>query len=129
MRYLGIDYGKKRVGLALSDEAGEFALPHSVLPADAKLVSRVAALCNEQKVGAIVMGESKDFKQVANRIMTEALEFKTNLEKATGLPVHLEPEFMTSAEAEHIQGKNAMLDASAAALILKSFLEKQANKK
>ena len=97
MRHLGIDFGKKRVGVALSDEAGNFALPHSVLANDAHLVEQLKALCAEQSVGTIVMGESKDFKQVANPIMKAALVFKAELEKATGLPVHLEPEFMTSA--------------------------------
>ena len=125
MRHMGIDFGKKRVGVALSDEVGNFALPHSVLANDTQLIDRLKVLCAEQKVGAIVMGESKDFKQVANPIMKLALVFRAELEKATGLPVHLEPEFMTSAEAEHLQGKNAMLDASAAALILKSYLEKR----
>ncbi len=124
MRHIGIDFGKKRVGVALSDEAGNFALPHSVLTNDARLIERLKLLCSEQGVGAIVMGESKNFQQQDNPIMKAALAFKTELEKATGLPVHLEPEFMTSAEAEHLQGKNAMLDASAAALILKSYLEK-----
>lgn len=124
MRHMGIDFGKKRVGVALSDEVGNFALPHSVLANDARIIDQLKTLCVEHKVGTIVMGESKDFKQVANPIMKSALVFKADLEKATGLPVHLEPEFMTSAEAEHLQGKNAMLDASAAALILKSYLEK-----
>lgn len=124
MRHIGIDFGKKRVGVALSDEAGNFALPHSVLANDAQLVPQLAALALEQKAGAIVMGESKNFQQQDNPIMKAGLVFKAELERATGLPVHLEPEFMTSAEAEHLQGKNAMLDASAAALILKSYLEK-----
>ncbi len=124
---MGIDFGKKRVGVALSDEAGNFALPHSVLANDTQLVDRLKALCTEQKVSEIVMGESKNFQQQANPIMKAALLFKMELEKATGLSVHLEPEFMTSAEAEHLQGKNAMLDASAAALILKSFLDKRRN--
>ena len=123
---MGIDYGKKRVGIALSDEGGEFALPHSVFVNSARLeelVEKVAKLCVEQKVGAIVMGESKDFHQVANPIMKDAMKFKAAIEEATKISVYLEPEFMTSAEAEHLQGKNKMLDASAAALILKSFLE------
>ncbi|TSC67424.1 MAG: hypothetical protein CEO19_233 [Parcubacteria group bacterium Gr01-1014_73] len=56
--------------------------------------------------------------------MKNIREFKIRLEKETGLFVHFEPEFLTSAEAARLQGKNAKLDAAAAALILKSFLEK-----
>jgi RNase H-fold protein (predicted Holliday junction resolvase) len=48
---------------------------------------------------------------------------KENLENETQLPVHLHPEFMTSLEAERLQGHNDMHDASAAAIILKSYLE------
>ncbi len=128
MRYLGIDFGKKRVGIALSDEGGQFAMAHSVLPNNESLIKSIGELCTKQKVGAIVMGESKNFKQEENVIMKEVYKTKEALEKATGLPVYLEPEFMTSAEAEHLQGKNAMLDASAAALILKSYLDKEAYK-
>lgn len=124
MRYMGIDYGRKRIGVAISDEVGNFAFPHSVLTANGELISKIKSLCQEQKVGAIVMGESKDFHQKDNPIMKAVLAFKLEIEKETALPVYLEPEFMTSAEAEHLQGKNDKLDASAAAIILKSFLEK-----
>ena len=59
--------------------------------------------------------------------MTEIKPFVENLKKL-GLSVHLHPEFLTSAEAERLQGKNHMHDASAAALILKSYLETKNNK-
>ena len=129
MRYLGIDYGMKRVGVALSDETSEFALPHNVLPNDKKLLAAVAGICRDKDVGAIILGESKNFAGEDNPIMKNIREFKIRLEKETGLFVHFEPEFFTSVEAGRIQGKNAKLDASAAALILKSFLEKRNYKK
>lgn len=143
MRYLGIDYGSKRVGLAVSDEAGEFALPLAVLPNDQKLLSEIKKIISEKKIEAVVLGESKNFKGEDNEVMADIRKFKTALEKETGLPVLLEPEFMTSAEAKRItppvsgqnrktgvrlrrpETKNVMLDASAAALILQSFLNKQ----
>lgn len=124
MRFLGIDYGSKRVGAALSDEAGEFALPLQVLPNTATLLPALKKIIAEKKVGAVVLGESKNFKGEPNLIMKKIAEFKRVLEDETGLPVHLEPEFLTSAEAERVQGKNRMQDASAAALILKSYLER-----
>ena len=49
---------------------------------------------------------------------------KSVLEGELEIPVYLEPEFYTSAEAERVQGKSALTDASAAALILKSYLER-----
>ena len=126
MRYLGIDYGSKRVGLAISDEAGEFAFAHSVLQNNVELLPEIKKIIAEKDVEVVVLGESKNYKGEENVIMKAIKEFKVELEKVTGLPVYLEPEFMTSAEAERIQGKNKMHDASAAALILKSYLDKYA---
>lgn len=127
MRYMAIDYGTKRVGISLSDERGEFAFAHAVAKADKHLVPTLAALCKEKAVGAIVVGESRNFKGEENPIMKQVHAFVKNLQEAAGIPVILEPEFMTSAEASHIQGAGDMLDASAAALILKSYLDKKAN--
>lgn len=128
MRYLGIDYGEKRVGVAISDESGTIALPHAVLPNDKFLFGEIKKICESRKVEAVVMGESTDFKGKPNPIMKSINMFKGEIERDLDVPVFLEPEFMTSMEAEHIQGKNALHDASAAALILKSYIDRQKNK-
>ena len=124
MRILGIDYGSKRIGLALSDEGRQFAMPLIVINSTKNLLDEVLKIAKEKETTEIVMGESKNYKGEANVIMSESLEFKKQLE-TNGLTVHLEPEFMTSANAERFQGKHDMLDASAAALILQSFLDKE----
>ena len=124
MRILGIDYGSKRIGLALSDEGRQFAMPLIVLNSTKNLLDEVLKIAKEKETTEIVMGESKNYKGEANVIMSESLEFKKQLE-TNGLTVYLEPEFMTSANAERFQGKHDMLDASAAALILQSFLDKE----
>jgi len=122
MRYLGIDFGSKRVGLALSDEGGKFAIPHSVLPNDHKLIGKIVALCKD--VQGIVLGESVDDKGENNKIMELIIPFKKELEGVTRLPVIYEKEYMSSQHAEFFQGKHDMLDASAAALILQRYLDK-----
>ncbi len=124
MRFLGIDYGEKRVGIAISDEANSFAIPKGVFKNDRELVVCLKKMCEENSITEIVLGESKNYQGLPNQIMKRALVFKEEIERTLGLPVHLEPEYMTSAEAEQIQGKNEMLDASAAALLLKSYLDK-----
>ncbi len=129
MRYLGIDYGSKRVGVSVSDESASFAFPLVVLTNSESLIRDISGLCIEHDIGEIVVGESRDFAQKENEIMKEILPFVEKLKKEVGLPVHMHPEFMTSSEAEHVQGKNAMHDASAAALILKSYLDTEKNKK
>lgn len=127
MRYLGVDYGTKRVGLALSDEDGNFAYPLIVLENTEDLISVIVKLCKENNVGTVVVGESKDFSQKENDIMREIKPFVKNLEDSAGLKVFMHPEFMTSMEAERLQGSNDMNDASAAAIILKSYLESHDN--
>lgn len=124
MKLLGIDYGSKRVGIAFSDEKGEFAIPFSVLNFSKNILNEVIDLAKEKEIKEIVMGESKNYKGEANAILKDSLNFKSELEKQ-GYIVHLEPEFMTSANAERFQGKNDLIDASAAALILQSFLDKR----
>ncbi len=125
-RILGIDYGTKRVGAALSDPSAEFAIPLVVIPNTPGLVGAIEKLAKESNVTQIVMGESKNYKGEGNSIWAESLEFKKKLEDA-GFIVHLEPEFMTSQQAERFQGHTALIDASAAALILQSFLDKKKN--
>lgn len=124
MRLLGIDYGTKRVGIALSDEAGIFAYPHSVLKNSKNLSKDIIDICKKENVGKIVMGESRDYKGKCNEIVSETDVLKKIIEKETGLPVIYENEVLTSAEAERIQGKNDMLDASAAAVILRSYIDR-----
>jgi putative Holliday junction resolvase len=127
MRLLGIDYGSKRIGIALSDEGRQFAMPLTIINNSKNHLQEVLDIAKKNNIKEIVMGESKNYKGQANTILPESLNFKMDLESA-GYIVHLEPEFMTSANAERFQGKNDMLDASAAALILQSFLDKSQNK-
>ena len=127
MRHLGIDYGEKRVGVALSDTEGKIAFPHSVLKNDRALFSFIKQLCEKENVSALVVGESRDFKGNPNEIMKEIENFIEVCQVEIGLPVFLEPEFMTTVQAKRLTGKNEMTDASAAAIILQSYLDKKAN--
>lgn len=125
MRFMGIDYGTKRIGIALSDEAGQFALPRVVLANSKKVVAEIAAICRAEEVGKIVLGESRNFKQQANRVMKKITPFKQALAVATGLAIDYEPEFLTSRAAAREIGVDDFLDARAAALILKSYLDRK----
>jgi putative Holliday junction resolvase len=127
MRLLGIDFGSRRVGVAISDEDNIFAMPMVVLQNDSGLVSEILKVCKENRITGIVIGESKNYKGENNPIMERINAFKKELEAEAKLPVYFEPEFLTSSEAERLQGKNEMLDASAAAIILKSYLDRKNN--
>lgn len=129
MRYLGIDYGTKRVGLALTDESGAMAFPHTVVPNSAKLIDVITGLINEKTVEVIVIGQSLNREGQPNAIQSAIEGLVLDLTLATGLPVHLIPEQYSTQAAIQIQGRNSETDASAAALILDSFLTQQKNKK
>ena len=122
-KIIGIDYGSVRVGVAISDQNRQFAMPMSVIFNDSDLISKIDKIAVDNEVKEIVMGESLDFKGKPNMIFLDSVDFKEKLE-AKGYAVYFEPEFMTSVQAERFQGKTALTDASAAALILQSYLDK-----
>lgn len=129
MKYIGIDYGTKKTGIALSDDAGTMGFPHSTRPTDPRLLDDLALLIKEQDVGAAVIGESRDFAGQDNPVAQEARVFGENLTALTGIPVHFEPETFTTQAARRMPDGSRMegspdVDASAAALILSSFLER-----
>lgn len=147
MRYLGIDYGSKRVGLSISDEGGQMAFPYKILINSLDLNDSIHNICGQEDITAIVLGESYNQFGEKNKIMGSIEEFKKNLEIDLGIPVYLEKEFMTTVfaremmaeasgflkktlnTAKKITKKNSpKADASAATLILQRFLDRKNNK-
>ena len=132
MRYLGIDYGSKKVGLAFSDEEGTMGFPFDIVPNDARLSDALALLIVQENIGTIVIGESINFDGNPNPIANPAHALGEELTFRTGVPVVYEPEMMTTQEARRdFEGvhshKRGDVDASAAALILTSYLTRDAH--
>ena len=133
MRYLGVDYGSKRIGVALSDEAGTMGFPHTILANTPRLVDDTCALIAKENIGTVVIGESRDLAGKENPIAKDARAFGEELMARAGVPVFFESEVFTSAEARRAPEKqektrapkkHVEVDASAAALILTSFLSR-----
>lgn len=133
MRYLGVDYGTKKIGLAFSDEAGTMGFPHAVIQNTPKVVEELCALIAKENIGAMVIGESRTLAGGENPVAKEAAAFGTMLAEQSGVPVFFESEVFTSAEARRAPEKQkksrspkhrAIVDASAAALILTSYLSR-----
>lgn len=129
MRCAGIDFGTGKVGVALSDEAGAMGFPHAVFKNDQALIKELAALFSAQKVGMVVIGESRDFSGAENPVAKEARAFGDRLHEATGLPVEYEMEILTTQEARRdLEGNRTRtrdVDAAAAALILTSYITRR----
>ena len=124
MRYLGIDYGAKRLGLAISDEAGGFAFPHKTISNDEKTLKTLAEIIESESVGAIVVGDTLSLEGGANKVTEKAQKFVDELTALVDVPVHRIREAWSSAEAMRYApvGKKHD-DSAAAAIILQRFLD------
>ncbi len=122
-RILGIDFGSKRIGVAVSDEERKMAFPVSVIQNTPDALNEVEKIAKDNLATQIVLGESRNYKGEGNKILLSSMKFKEQME-AKGFEVIWEAEFMSSIQAERIQGKNDMLDASAAAVILQGYLDR-----
>jgi len=124
---MGIDFGKKRIGLAISDETGTVAFPHGVLEGEEKALAEIKALAVSKEVGEIVIGLSVDNTGKENPGMKWARLFADRVGQETKLPVIYEPEQFSTMEATRYLD-NDMRDASSAAIILQRFLDKKIKK-
>jgi putative Holliday junction resolvase len=129
-RLLGIDFGSKRIGVALTDESSSMALPYSVVENSKGALDEILKICKDNNVSKIIIGESKNFKGKDNAIMKSVHIFSDQLTRA-GYEVIMHPEFLTSFQAEQmnyeLHGTKDMLDASSATIILQSYID--SNKK
>jgi putative Holliday junction resolvase len=146
VKYLGIDYGTKRIGIAVSDETASLAFPLGTIKAGENALREVIEVARENAIQKIIIGESNNFNGEANPVMKYILLFKQKLEDAEFL-VELEPEFMSSMAAarqfapptpSRLRGtgdgsrkahpSQENLDSSAAALILQNYLDRMKQK-
>ena len=136
MRVLGIDYGRKRLGLALSDEGAMLATPlphHRRSHSLGRDVRVLTALASARDVGAIVVGLPLHMNGSSGEMAEEATQFAQMLGEAARMPVDLIDERLTSAEAERVlleadlprQRRKQLRDSLAAVLILQSYLDRQ----
>jgi putative Holliday junction resolvase len=122
MRKLGIDYGTKKIGIAMTDPGGQMAFPHTVLPNNKQFFDQLIDIIDNHQIKEIIIGQSLDKNNVPNSVQSAIDTLVLDLTLTTGLPVHLVPEQFSTKAAERLQGKHAKIDASAAALILESYL-------
>lgn len=128
MKYLGIDYGTKRVGVATSDDSGSMAFPYRIVENNKNLLNELKKICTEEKVETIIVGESVDYKGQPNIVKKEIDKFIVNFSKEVELPIVEEREFLTTQQARFFQEDKKRVDDSAAALILQSYLDRKNNK-
>lgn len=138
MRYMGLDYGTKTVGVALSDELFITAQPFETIVREKanklrKTLARIEEIIAAEGVTKIVLGLPKNMNNTLGERAEATDEFREMLERRTGLPVILVDERLTTVEADRIleetgvaqSGRKEHIDKMAAAIILQNYLDSQ----
>ena len=124
MKYLGIDFGTKKVGVANSDEDGRLAFPMMICPNDKSLMTDILEIAKAMKISVIVIGESLDGHGKPNPVARLAREFAIELEyDLPNVKIAFEKEWYSSVEARRIDGERDV-DDRAAAIILQRYLDR-----
>ena len=140
MRFIGVDYGSRRVGLAISDATAMLARPWQVVTTDEPDPQNAAAMIadylprlvnDEDGLDGIVVGLPRRLDGSENDQTPKARAFGERLELITGLPVTFQDERLTSVEAEaqlatrekDWKKRKLQIDAVAAAIMLQDFLD------
>lgn len=124
MRILGIDYGKKRIGLAISDESQTFARELKILsPKD--FFKNILNLIKEEEVGKIVLGWPLNMTGKETDKTREVGKFKQRLEELVKVKVDIMDERLSTSMAKNLPGGATDRDSLAAQIILQNYLNRQ----
>ncbi len=137
MKYLGIDYGTKKIGIAISDESGGFAFPKDIVPSGIQALRAIVDIVTAEGVQKIIIGDSLTQSGKRNALMEDVDAFIEELHKLTGIPVILSDERFSSsavkafdwskpvATPHRSEKNNDPIDDRAAAVMLQRYLDKQ----
>ncbi|MCU0413723.1 MAG: Holliday junction resolvase RuvX [Ignavibacteriaceae bacterium] len=134
-RIMGIDYGDKRIGIALSDPLLTFAYPFITLQNDSSFLLNLSKIIDEKKIVKIILGLPSERFKSSKELSQKVLKLKSEIEKKNKIEVILWDEEYSSAIAkekviESVTKKSRrkekdLLDRHSAAVILQEYLDKQ----
>jgi putative Holliday junction resolvase len=135
MRSLGIDFGERRIGLAISDPEGRLAVPLTTLERrnDRSAVREIAEIARREEVGRLVLGEPVGLDGQRGEAAERVRRFGNRLAGITGLPVRLINESLTTVEAQErlraagvdTRREPERIDAVAAQILLQEALDSE----
>lgn len=126
MRILGLDYGTKRIGVAVSDELGMLAREVGIQsPSD--FWKALPGLVQEYELKEIVVGLPLGMSGNDTQKTQEAKQFAEKVQQVAGVPVILMDERLSSQMASHMPGAGARVDDVAAQIILQNYLNKNSS--
>ena len=128
-RYLGVDFGEKRVGLATGDDEVRLATALATLEGEkGDLIEQLAHICSREEIDHLVIGLPRGLEGQETAQTTKVRDFATKLEDALRLPLTLQDEALTSEAArERLEERGqstdgGAVDREAAAIILQDYL-------
>jgi putative holliday junction resolvase len=132
---LGIDFGRARIGLAISDELRFLAHPLETIPADKNSLKKIADIIRDRKIEKVVVGVPRHMSGELGESANEALEFATKLRAQSSCVVETWDERLTTVAAERAlreAGKRTrntrhIVDQVAAQMILQAYLDRERN--
>lgn len=135
MRYLAIDHGQKRTGLAISDASETLVTPHMVIQTtnQQELLRKVLEVLGSEHIEAVVIGMPYNMDGTEGPRAKDVRDFSKILQQHTNIPVLFHDERLSSFEADSLaldleltrKKKKKRVDALAAAAILRSFIEQK----
>lgn len=121
MKILGIDFGRKKIGLAVGIDKA--ALPFGIIENKQGIVAEIRNLCCQEKIDRIVVGLPLNLNGTEGEAAERARRFGKNLEHEIGLGIYFWDERLTTVEAKEKQGGGKRKDDAAAAIMLQSYLD------
>lgn len=139
MRYMGLDYGDKRIGVAVSDELGWTAQGLEVIHRSTaqRDISRIEELVQQYGITEIVVGLPKNMNNTIGPRREICIAFSKELHETLQMPVHLWDERLTTVAAQRTlleadvsrKKRKQVIDKMAAGLILQGFMDSQSHSK
>lgn len=136
MKYLALDLGEKRIGVAKSDDSGIIAIPLGVVQVDGKTMENLGAIVKEEKPDKIIFGIPRHANGEESGFAKNVRDFAEGIKHEYNVKVDFEDEFGTTIEAADRMRKSGVSerdirksdDAFAAQVILESYLARTPNK-
>ena len=133
MRVLAIDYGERRIGLALSDPEGIIATPLPPVPNDKRSIEKIKELVENKNVEYVILGNPLRLSGKEEIQSNKVREFSKVLKEAISCPLELVDERLTTVSASKIlhnmgyspSKSRDKIDSLAAAILLEGFLERR----
>lgn len=132
---MGLDYGRARIGLAVSDELGMLAHPRPALPAEprARVLRALRTLVREEQITRVILGLPRNMDGTSGRSEVRVREFARELEQVLGLEVVLVDERLSTVQASLLlreggtraRQQKEKIDSAAAAILLQTYLDRR----